>query len=204
MSRIEFLASLTKGYTKVIDVGTDHGKVLKIALDLNYIKEGIATDINKGPLESAKKNLEGYPVKFFLTDGFKGVKEDFDLGIITGMGSRLICSILKDAPKHKTYILGAHEKLDILRKWLQNHHFKIVDEYVIHDGFYYCFMKVETGEMRLSESEIFTGPILKLKQEALPYFEHKAKYYLGLSQKAKHEKSEEYYKIYTFYNDILK
>ena len=56
MKRIDFLASLTKGYQNVIDIGTDHGLVLKKAFEKGYIKSAIATDINPKPLNSARIN----------------------------------------------------------------------------------------------------------------------------------------------------
>ncbi|MDV3184920.1 MAG: SAM-dependent methyltransferase, partial [Candidatus Phytoplasma australasiaticum] len=37
MKRILFIASLIKNYNTVADIGTDHGLVLKKALDLGYI-----------------------------------------------------------------------------------------------------------------------------------------------------------------------
>ena len=55
MSRISFIAKLTKGYDTVIDIGSDHGLVLKYALDNNFIKHAIASDINEGPLNRARK-----------------------------------------------------------------------------------------------------------------------------------------------------
>ncbi|WBL31401.1 SAM-dependent methyltransferase [Candidatus Phytoplasma sacchari] len=44
MKRIYFIATLLKGYNVVLDIGTDHGLVLKKAFDLKYIKKAIATD----------------------------------------------------------------------------------------------------------------------------------------------------------------
>lgn len=55
MNRIAFIGELTKGYETVIDIGSDHGLVLKYALDHKYIKHAVASDINKGPLNHAKK-----------------------------------------------------------------------------------------------------------------------------------------------------
>ena len=75
MNRIDLIVSLTKGYDTVLDIGTDHGLVLKKALDLGYIKKGIASDINKEPLNQAKENLSSYPVSFYLSDGFKNIRK---------------------------------------------------------------------------------------------------------------------------------
>jgi tRNA (adenine22-N1)-methyltransferase len=205
MNRIAFIASLTKGYDTVLDIGCDHGFVLKHALDNNYIKHGIASDINEGPLSHAKKNLAGYPVRFYLSAGFKSIKDDFDLAIITGMGPHLIIDILNDTKKHvgKTYILGANDKLEVLRSWLSNNGFNIIDEDIIYDDFYYVFIKVEKGHMVLNESDCYLGPKLKYKLDALPYYQHKLKHYQMLKHKAKGEKLNTIVQILSYFKEFL-
>lgn len=171
MKRIDFLASLTKGYQKIIDIGTDHGLVLKKAFDQGYIKSAIATDINPLPLNSARINLSGYPVHFVVTDGFKNLNDDFELAIIAGMGSYTIIDILEDAPTNKTYILQSNDKVEILRSYLTKHNFKISDEWIIFDKFYYVIIKAESGNEILTEEDIFLGPILKTKPERINYYQ---------------------------------
>lgn len=206
MNRIAFIASLTKGYDTAVDIGVDHGLVLKHALDNNYIKHAIASDVNQGPLDHARKNLAGYPVRFYLSDGFKSVDVDFDVAIITGMGPHLIIDILKDTIKHlnKTYILGANEKIEVLRKWLCDNDFRIIEEYVIYDGFYYVFLKVEKGQMKLDAKDLYLGPVLKTKREAMPYYKHKLMHYTNLSKKAKGKKLVEIQDILQHFKDFFK
>lgn len=206
MNRIAFIGELTKGYETVIDIGSDHGLVLKYALDHKYIKHAVASDINKGPLNHAKKNLAGYPVRFYLSDGFKSVDKDYNLAVITGMGPHLIIDILKEVMhlEDKTYILGANEKIEVLRTWLSNNGFNIVDEYVIFDGFYYVFLKVIKGSMTLTEEDIYLGPKLKTKKEAQAYFKHKYNHYLDLSKKAKGEKLVEIEKTLQLFSNVIK
>ena len=193
MNRIQFIASLLQGYDIAIDIGSDHGLVLKYALDNNYIKHAVASDLNEGPLNHAKQNLTGYPVRFYLSDGFKNVPLDYDIAVITGMGPHLILDILKNVLhlEGKTYILGANDKVEVLREGLMQLGFKIIDEYVIHDGFYYVFLKVVIGNMTLTQQDIYVGPILKHKPEAKSFFEHKYNYYLDLSKKVRGHKLKE-------------
>ena len=171
--RIQALAALTKGYDTVIDIGCDHGLVLLEAFEKGYINQAIACDLREKPLQAAKKNLEQYPVTYIQTDGFKGVHQPFDLGIIAGMGSYLICDILAYAPK-KDMILQANDKIDVLRACLSSHGFYIKDEWVIHDRFYYVMIKAVPGDMMLSEEDLILGPKLKFKPEAKPYYHKKA------------------------------
>ncbi|MDV3182595.1 MAG: SAM-dependent methyltransferase, partial [Candidatus Phytoplasma australasiaticum] len=58
MKRILFIASLIKNYNTVADIGTYHGLVLKKALDLCYICNGLAADISPTSLSSDRKNLK--------------------------------------------------------------------------------------------------------------------------------------------------
>ncbi len=170
MKRIDFLASLTKGYQNVIDIGTDHGLVLKKAFEKGYIKSAIATDINPKPLNSARINLTGFPVKFIITDGFNNIDEDFQLAIITGMGSYTIIDILEKAPLNKTFILQSNDKIEVLRNYLTTKNYHITNEWVIFDKFYYVIIKIEPGNERLSQEDIFLGPILKYKPERINYY----------------------------------
>ena len=125
-NRILHIASLTKGYNTVIDIGSDHGLVLKKAFDLGFIKKGIATDINEGPLNQAKSNLKDYNVNYYLSDGFKNINEIYDLAIITGMGPNLIFNIIKNEIKENDFILGPNQKPYLLRKLLLENNFKII------------------------------------------------------------------------------
>lgn len=203
MKRLDFIVELTKGYDTVIDIGSDHGLVLKKAFDKGYIKKGLATDINIGPLNSAKKTLTGYPVEFYLSDGFKSVASHFDLAVITGMGPHLIADIMTNARLDATYLLGANEKLEVLRLWLNNHHYQIIDEYVIYDDFYYVFLKVTKGTMKLTEKEIYTGIHLHKKENAKDYYLHKIKHYEDLSNKTTGETKAMYLRIFTYFKDAF-
>ena len=193
MKRIDFIASLTKGYDTVIDIGTDHGLVLKKAFKKGYIKKAIAADLRERPLESAKNNLKDYEVKFYLTDGFKNIKEEYDLAIICGMGSHTILDILSHASDHtKHFLLGANDKHEHLRENLMKQGFKIIDEHVIFDKFYYVFIKVTKGNMSLTKEDLFLGPILKTKPESKKYYQHLLKYYQEIYPKVDEDKKSDF------------
>lgn len=190
MSRLDQIVRLTKGYDVVADIGTDHGYVLKKALDLGYIKKGIASELRDGPLANAKNNLKGYPVSFYLSDGFEKIDEDFDLGIIAGMGVYTIIDILKNAPE-KEYILQANDKVEILREYLATNNYKIVDEYVVFDKFYYVILKVEPGFEKISPKEIYLGPKLIKKETSTPYYQNKLDVILDIYKKAPKSRRKE-------------
>jgi tRNA (adenine22-N1)-methyltransferase len=201
--RISFLAELTQGYHKVLDIGTDHGLVLKKAFEKGYIHEAIASDINENPLNQARRNLKNYPVHYVTSDGFLAIKEPFDLAIIAGMGAYLICDILNHAPTSDiTYILQANDKQDILRKYLMDHDFIIIDEYLVFDKFSYVVMKVKRGSMVLTEDELYLGPVLKHKKEALLYYKQKAHQIEKIIAKADEKRQEELLKVLKIYKNL--
>jgi tRNA (adenine22-N1)-methyltransferase len=201
--RISKLASLTKGFDIVLDIGTDHGLVLKEALDLNYIKKGIASDIRKGPLNKAKQNLEGYPITFYLSDGFLSIDESFDAVIIAGMGSYLIGDIMKNAPqKEITYILQANDKVEALRESLQNQGFKILDEHIIYEMHDYIILVVQRGYMRLSKSDLLLGPFLRHKVEAKSHYEKQIKKIESFIDQVDENRKKELLKQIDIYKNI--
>ncbi len=174
--RINLLASLTKGYDTVLDIGTDHGLVLKKAFDQGFIKKAIAADIKESPLLAAKKNLAGYNVDFVLSDGFNNIKQSFDLAIIAGMGAYTIEDIMSHAPLHDAYfVLQANDRHAYLRTYLTTHGYMITDEYIVFDGFYYVIIVFKKGHMTCSDKDAYLGPILQHKNEAKPYYEYKLK-----------------------------
>ncbi|MBS2126222.1 SAM-dependent methyltransferase ['Fragaria x ananassa' phyllody phytoplasma] len=147
MKRISFIASLTKNYSTVLDIGTDHGLVLKKAFQKGYIKKALASDIRIKPLLQCQKNLQNYPVTFYLSNGFNKIDQDFDLALICGMGTYTIIKILSQTPdKSKHFLLGTQSKLDYLKTWLLQNDFVILEEYNLFDKFFYSFLKI-TGKI---------------------------------------------------------
>ncbi|BCR35546.1 tRNA (adenine(22)-N(1))-methyltransferase [Mariniplasma anaerobium] len=197
--RIKFLSELTQGYDCVLDIGTDHGLVLLEAFKNGYIKSAIASDLREEPLKSAKKSLNHYPVEFVISDGFKNIQSDFDLGIIAGMGAYLIKDILKYAPMDKTYILQANDNHEILREFLAKQGFEIVDEHIIHDKFYYVIMIIKKGHMKLSEADLYLGPKLKYKKEAKPFYDQKIKQFQKIYPKADDARQQALSKLIKIY-----
>lgn len=185
-NRLYALAKEAKGIDTLLDIGTDHGYALKYALDKNYIKKAIAADIKEQPLNNARENLSNYPVTFVLSDGFKNVNENYDGVIIAGIGAFLMKQILDNAPqKDIIYVLQPNSNYDILRCYLQNNNFKIINEtLVFENNFYYVIFKVIRGKMNLDLEDLFLGPILKKRVSSLSYYKRVLKRYIPLVNKA--------------------
>lgn len=208
--RLNFIVSLfDKNNDKILDIGTDHGYLLKEAFSKIDVKHAIAADINKEPLNNAKNNLKGLNVTYYLTDGFKNIKEDYNTVVIAGMGGILISNIMKDSNEDKniTYYLQPNNKEKKLRIFLEENNFNIIDEHVIYDKKYYVVIVAKKGKMTLTKEEKILGPILKTKQSALKYYEYLLKWnkYIIDKHDIKHGKIvEEYEIINKFYVNNIK
>ena len=136
---------------RVADIGCDHGYLGIHLLKNCNAKSIIAADINEGPLQSAMRNAEKYGVAdkmtFYLSDGAKNIPRDFDALVCAGMGADTMIHILEDAPwlRSKQYylVLQCQSKTPMLRRYLSDTGWSIVEESIVQDGkFLYTVMAV--------------------------------------------------------------
>ena len=160
-------AYLTAGGT-VADIGTDHAY-----LPIEIIKKGlsqraVACDINRGPIESARRNIEAAGladrIDTLQTDGLHGVECFHPTDVmIFGMGGELIVRILSEAPWVKDggigLILQPMSHAEILRRWLSENGFSILGETLTWEDQYYQTIYARfSGETdMLTEEELFFG-----------------------------------------------
>jgi tRNA (adenine22-N1)-methyltransferase len=163
--RLKDIASLVDNCDTIADVGTDHGYLPIYLIQTNKVKKAIASDVAKGPLSKAKENIEKYQlndkISTTLCSGLSLIPSGVDTIIMAGMGSMLMINIINEAPhKYNTYILQANLNVPMLRKFLSENNFVIVDEKVsfTHKKFYEI-LKVKQGKQQLNEMQIKYGPI---------------------------------------------
>ena len=145
------------------DIGTDHGYLpLSLLLD-GVISHAVCSDINEGPLCSAKENAAEFGLfdkcTFRLTSGAIGLET---LGItdvaIAGMGGELIADIIEASPFLKDekirLILQPMSRQGILRSYLAGSGFKTVAEKFSRSaGKYYVTLCAEYDSKARSLSE---------------------------------------------------
>lgn len=155
--RLSSAANLVRQGAVFADIGTDHAYLPIFLLSRGIIERAICSDINEGPLASARANVEdcGFSdrVSFRLTDG---ARELFDTGAtdyaICGMGGELIAKIIDEAPHLKNHgislILQPMSRQAFLREYLFTHGFCIDSEcYSYSYGKYYVCMRASyTGQ----------------------------------------------------------
>lgn len=155
MNRLEAIVSLIDKCDVLADIGTDHGYVAEAAIKNNLCKKVIATDINKGPLNSAVSHLTEIGLESFidfrLGGGLTVINEnEIDCAVIAGMGGELIAKILEESRNVsktvKSFILQPMTNIDVLRKYLYDNDYTISEELIIKEYHHYYFIiKVVKG-----------------------------------------------------------
>ncbi len=156
---------------RVADIGCDHGYLSIHLLTNNIARSCIASDVAKGPLQSAMDNARKFGVQenitFHLSDGVQSIPRDFDTLVCAGMGGDTMIHILESAPwlQNQQYrlILQCQSKRPELRKWLYDHGFAIRRETLAKDGkFCYPVMEIvyAPGEA-LRGAEFYITPALR-------------------------------------------
>lgn len=215
--RLAQIGKMVDPESRLADIGTDHA-YLPIAL----VKEGkidfaIASDVAAGPLNNAKQDIEqaGLETKIEtrLGSGLETIKasDQIDTVVIAGMGGKLMTNLLETAYQeskiYPTLILEANIGEPLVRKWLMNHQYEIVNEEIIEvGGHIYEIIKAKLGKEKvvLSEQELEFGPFLS-KEKNLVFIKkwnNQLHYYKNLVanlNKAKNKDQEKIDKI----NDLI-
>ncbi len=156
---------------RVADIGCDHGYLSIYLLQKGIASSVIASDINKGPLESAKRNAVKFGVteniSFYLSAGVEKLPRDFDSLICAGMGADTMISILDAAPwlksSHYRLILQCQSKISLLRRYLSAQGWRITQESVLRDGrFLYTVMEArwEPDYPKLTPAQWYFPPAM--------------------------------------------
>ena len=122
--RLLKIASLVDNGKRIADIGTDHGYIPVYLLNQNKIQYAILGDVNKGPLENARKEVTR-----------NKLQDKVDLRL--GMGGMLINNLLKANEKvaHTTekLILQPMQAPEELRMFLYQNGYKILDEHLVRE-----------------------------------------------------------------------
>lgn len=141
--RLERLYSMIDSRIGVVDVGTDHGYLPICLAERGYPGALFASDINKGPLETAINHARkaGWQdrIRFLLCDGLVLCPpEAVDTVVIAGMGGDTICSILDAAEwtmdRRVQLLLQPMTKAEVLRSWLVSNGYVIERETLTTDS----------------------------------------------------------------------
>ncbi len=173
-ARLKKIADLLGHGATVYDVGCDHALLSCYLILEGKADKVYAVDNKPGPLAKAKDNIERYGLEDkvipVLADGLVGMPEDVDAIVIAGMGLNTLLHILedKDLSQCKRIVVQINHKVDELRKYINDHHWAILDEAIVLDGFYYEIVVFNTTyHESYSPVEIKYGPLLLERKEPI-------------------------------------
>lgn len=177
--RIEKIVEMIPKCNCLADIGTDHAYV-PISTTLKGItKSAIACDINEGPIRVANTNIRKHGladvIETRIGPGLSVLKEgEADVILIAGMGGNLIADIIKEnyeiASSAKVLMLQPVQYPEVLRKYLLESGFSIVDEELVKDDEkYYQILKTvkKSQEPFEKESYYYIGERLINKKHPL-------------------------------------
>lgn len=135
-------ASMLEGCEKPADIGTDHAYIPVYLVQSGKCQKVIATDVRKGPLIKAARNIEKYglsdKIELRMGYGIKPIQDgECDSFVIAGMGGIVISQILeaslKTVEKAKALVLQPLYKEEVLREFLLQKGFRIEKEALVRD-----------------------------------------------------------------------
>lgn len=173
--RLQAVADSVTRDNRVADVGCDHAYISIYLIQQHIAPHVIAMDINKGPLERGRKNIErlglSSHIETRLSDGLHELNPgEADTILIAGMGGALTVRILEEGlttvKKCKELVLGPQSELFLVRKFLDRIEFEIIaEQMLIDDGKYYTILKAipkitdshENEKITLLSKDVLSG-----------------------------------------------
>ena len=163
--RLAMSAGMVTAGSSVADVGCDHAHTCIWLVKHAGVPKAIAMDVRTGPLSHAEANIRLYgldeQIKTRLSDGLDALSPgETDTIIIAGMGGTLTVQILErgleKAKAAKEMILQPQSDLGMVRKFLREHGFCIIEEKMCKEfGKFYTSMKVVYGEQQRKQADGF-------------------------------------------------
>lgn len=162
---------------KVADVGCDHGKLAAYLIQEKIASTVYATDISPDSIEKTqrlKSKLGLDQIETILGDGLIPIAgKNVDTCIVCGLGSITITEILQRdkqiASQIKRFIFCPLKHVDLLRKYLAEHGYFMVDEDLVYEnGRIYHIFVAEHGEWAdFDDVDRYVGRRLIEKQHPL-------------------------------------
>lgn len=164
---------------RLADIGTDHA-YLPVHLALaGKISSAIATDINEGPVQAARANVEKYQLQSVIDvrqgDGLAVLQPgEVDVIVLAGMGGSLVCRLLEEGKDKlvsvSRLIIQANTCTYQVRRWLMRNGWELKAEKMVEErGKYYEILMAEPGQGEAPyigldgeerEQALYMGPFL--------------------------------------------
>lgn len=170
--RLAVLGSYIPNGVVAADIGCDHALLPIDLIRRDRVSKAIACDINRGPLEEAKRQvsragIDADRIELRLGDGLSVLKPgEASVVTIAGMGGQLMGKILASEPditkKLMRLIVSPNNAPWRVREWASNADFEILAEEVVLDRgrFYETIVMKPSFNVMYTEAEKYFGPHL--------------------------------------------
>lgn len=179
--RLKYIGDMVEKCECIADIGTDHAYLPIYLVENGICKTVIASDINKGPVEKAERNIRFFnrtnEIKCRLGSGLTTISPgEVNSAIIAGMGGNLIKDILEEGMyifKELDYvILQPVQNADVLRKYIYESGYNVLDEELCKDeNKYYEIIKIKYNNKINRLDDIYYEISKKLLEKKHPLLE---------------------------------
>lgn len=178
--RLKLIADNIPYNSRLADIGSDHAYLPIYLVQSGIIKYAIASEVIKKPYITSCKHVHKFNmdniIDVRLAYGLDSIdpKDNIDVINISGMGGKLICNILTKGKDHlynnELLILEANTDSDLVRKWLFQNNFKIINEFILEENnhiYEIILSKHVDNKLDYSIYDIMFGPILLVKNNLI-------------------------------------
>lgn len=155
--RMQSVADMIQPCDAVGDIGCDHAFVSIYLVEQHRAKRVIASDVRRGPITIAKRNIEAMnlsdQIEIRMGDGLDTiVPGEVNAVVLAGMGGMLMIDILERGEAVVTrcdqLVLQPQSDIEKVRRYLAEKGYHLADEQMLIDaGKYYNLLDVRVHEM---------------------------------------------------------
>lgn len=155
--RMQSVADMIQPCDAVGDIGCDHAFVSIYLVEQRRAKRVIASDVRRGPIAIAKRNIEPMnlsdQIEIRMGDGLDTiVPGEVNAVVLAGMGGMLMIDILERGEEVVTrcdqLVLQPQSDIEKVRRYLAEKGYHLADEQMLIDaGKYYNLLDVRVHEM---------------------------------------------------------
>ena len=155
--RMQSVADMIQPCDEVGDIGCDHAFVSIYLVEQHRAKRVIASDVRRGPIAIAKRNIEAMnlsdQIAIRMGDGLDTiVPGEVNAVVLAGMGGMLMIDILERGEEVVTrcdqLVLQPQSDIEKVRRYLAEKGYHLADEQMLIDaGKYYNLLDVRVHEM---------------------------------------------------------
>lgn len=178
--RLQRISDFVPQGDRVADIGTDHAFIPIYLVQSGRSDFVVASDIGAGPVAIAQANVAAAglteQIAVRQADGLSGLTAADGIAtvVIAGLGGQLMVQLLTAGRTQldgsETLVLSPNRDAPLVRTWLAEHEYGILEEALIEDeGHVYPVIvtALTKPEVPYSPADLLLGPLLRQAQGAL-------------------------------------